>query len=159
MLIRVEFASFAVDPGKNIPLIVLKEVSGNRMLPIPIGPLEASAIAIETLKVTPEKPLTIDVAKKIVEELGGTVARVILYQESQGSIMARIELAGRGGIRKIDCRPCDAIALALRCQAPLFVHEAVLEKFASVSEFSERDKLRRRIAAIDTLDFGSSYLE
>jgi bifunctional DNase/RNase len=159
MLIKVEFASFAVDPEKNTPLIILKEISGARALPIPIGPLEASAIAIETLKVKPEKPLTIDLAKSILEVLGGRIARVIIHQGSETSLMARIEIEAQGTVTATDCRPCDAIALALRCRAPIFVRDGVFEKFASGGNLSETDKLRSHIAALDTLDFGDFYLE
>jgi uncharacterized protein len=160
MLIKVEFASFAVDPDKNTPLIILKEISGARALPIPIGPLEASAIAIETLKVKPEKPLTIDLAKNILETLDGILTRVIIHQGvDNGSLMARIEIEAQDGIKNVECRPCDAIALALRCHAPLFVRDAVFEKFASGNGLSETEKLRRHIAALDTLDFGDFYLE
>ena len=159
MLIKVEFASFAVDPEKNTPLIILKEMSGARALPIPIGPLEASAIAIETLKVKPEKPLTIDLAKSILEVLGGSIMRVIIHQGKESSLMARIEIEAHDAVSGIECRPCDAIALALRCQAPMFVRDAVFDKFASGSGLSEADKLRRHVAALDTLDFGDYFLE
>ncbi|MDO5576863.1 MAG: DUF151 domain-containing protein, partial [Fibrobacter sp.] len=77
MLIQVEVVSFAVDPSRNIPVIILKETSGERTLPVAIGPLEASAIALESLKVPVEKPLTIDLAKIIMEQLGGVLSRAV----------------------------------------------------------------------------------
>jgi uncharacterized protein len=159
MLIKVEFSSFAVDPEKNTPLMILKEVSGVRALPIAIGPLEASAIAIETLKVKPDKPLTIDLVKSFADALGGNVLRVIIHQNGDASLMARLEIEARGAITGIECRPCDAIALALRCQAPIFVRDAVFEKFSQGTVISEADKLRRHLIALDTLDFGNFYLE
>ena len=159
MLVKVEFASFAVDPGNNMPLIILRETGGNRIVPVPIGPLEASAIAIETLKVTPLQPLTIDVAKSILEKLNGTLARAIIHLSPSECLIARLEVASGGTVRHLECKPCDAIALALRCRAPLFVREAVFEKFPLKKGLSEQEQLRAHIAALDTLEFGTVYLE
>jgi uncharacterized protein len=171
MLIKVEFSSFAIDPDKNTPLVILKEANGTRMLPLPVGPLEASAIAIKTLDVTTEKPLTIDVAKCILEELDGSLARVIIDAETGGSLFARLEIvaqsgqSARGTIRNINCRPCDALALALRCETPLFVRETVFETVVrngttpAGKKPSEFEKLRTSISSLDTMEFGSYYPE
>lgn len=165
MLIKVEFASFALEPDKNMPLIILKETNGARMLPLPVGPLEASAIAIKTLGVTTENPLTIDVAKCILEELCGSLSRVIIDTEQGGPIFARLEITAHGTIRIVNCRPCDAIALALRCEAPLFVRESVFETIVPYGPTtgkprgSELDTLRTNLSSLDTMEFGSHYLE
>lgn len=165
MLIKVEFASFAFDPDKNTPLIILKEANGVRMLPLPVGPLEAGAIAIKTLGLATEKPLTIDVAKCILEELGGSLSRVIIDTLTGGPLFARLEITAQGTVRTVNCRPCDAIALALRCNAPLFVQEIVFETIApdgspaGKMHRSEQDTLRRTISSLDTMEFGSHYLE
>jgi uncharacterized protein len=162
MLIKVEFASFAIDPDKNTPLVILKEANGARMLPLPVGPLEASAIAIKTLDVTTEKPLTIDMAKCILEELGGSLARVIIDADAGGTFTARLEIAVHGTIRNVNCRPCDAIALALRCETPLFVRETAFEAIVPGGKKTpppEHDKLRTAVSSLDTMEFGSYYLE
>jgi uncharacterized protein len=165
MLIKVEFTSFALDPDKNTPLIILKEANGARMLPLPVGPLEASAIAIKTLDVATEKPLTIDVAKCILEELCCSLSRVIIDAEADGSLFARLDIDTRGTIRNVKCRPCDAIALALRCEAPLFVRETVFEAIVPDNSLTgkrcrpEREKLRKNISSLDTMEFGCHYLE
>ncbi|NLE01629.1 MAG: bifunctional nuclease family protein [Fibrobacter sp.] len=158
MLIQVEIASFAVDPSRNSPLIILKEISGDRALPVPIGPLEASAIAIESLKVTPDKPLTIDLLKIILEQLNGTLNRVVIYDLVDQSLLARLQVINQNTMIFIDCRPCDAIALAMRCEAPIFVQDCVFDK-SSPEKISEKDKLRRNIASIDTTEFGRYFLE
>ena len=134
------------------------------MLPIVTAPLEASAIAIKTLDVTTEKPLTIDVAKCILEELGGNLARVIIDAETGGALFAVLEITVRGMLRKITCRPCDAIALALRCEAPLFTRETVLEAVGSNAAGkkdprNEADALRTGILHLDTLEFGRYHPE
>ena len=110
MLIKVEFSSFALDPAGNTPLVILKEANGDRMLPLPVGPLEASAIAMKTLDVTTEKPLTIDVAKCILEELCGSLTRVIIEPDTGGSLMARLEITAHETLRKVTCRASDAVA-------------------------------------------------
>jgi uncharacterized protein len=160
MLVKVEFASFAVDTGNNTPLIMLKEIGGDRMLPVPIGPLEASAIAIGTLNVKPQKPFTIDVAKGILEKLGGMLDRVVFFLAYDGPcLMARLYVGAQDSVHTFECKPCDAIALALRCRAPLLVREEVFEDYAEKDRVSEREKLRKHVAALDTLDFGTFYLE
>jgi bifunctional DNase/RNase len=159
MLIKLEFAAFAVDPDKNIPVLFLREIGGVRMLPVPVGPLEASAIALETIKVKAQKPLTIDVAKSILEQFGGTLSRVIFLWDALRQLAARLEIKGPDKPRSIECRPSDAIALALRCKAPLYVHEEVLENYSCTKEESEEDKLRNHIASLDTLEFGTFHLE
>ncbi|HLV30376.1 MAG TPA: bifunctional nuclease family protein [Chitinispirillaceae bacterium] len=158
MLIQVEVFSFAVDPARNSPVIILKETSGDRTLPVPIGPLEASAIAIESLKVTPEKPLTIDLTKIIMEQLGGVLTRAVIYDIIDQSLQARLQITDNNTMIFIDCRPCDALAMALRCDTPIFVNDAVLEK-SSAENSSETDKLRKNISSTDTTEFGRYFLE
>lgn len=159
MLVKVEFSSFAVDPDTNTPFLILKETGGRRTLPITIGPLEAGAIAVETLKVSPFQPLTIDVAKSLMEKLGGTLARVVIELSLSHRLAARLEITTDRTLHHLECAPSDAIALAMRCRAPLFARESVLEKFSSKNNLSEREKLRMRIAGLDTLEFGNVYLE
>lgn len=160
MLVEVEVSSFAVDPARNTPVIILREVSGKRMLPVPIGPLEASAIAIESLKVTPDKPLTIDLGRIIMEQLGGTLKRVIISDIIDNSLHAKIQISkGNGSMVMIDCRPCDALALAMRCKAPLYALDFLFEKLQTGNSLSDEEKLRKHISSIDTLDFGHYILE
>lgn len=159
MLVQIEIASFAVDPNRNSPVIILKEVSGKRTLPVPIGPLEASAIAIESLKVVPEKPLTIDLTRIIMEQLGGKLTRVIMYDIVDNSLLARIQIDTEDSLVMIDCRPCDALALAMRCKTPIFAVDALLEKIESGDNLSEQEKLRKHISSIDTTEFGRYILE
>jgi bifunctional DNase/RNase len=160
MLVEVEISSFAVDPSRNTPVIILKEVSGKRTLPVPIGPLEASAIAIESLKVTPDKPLTIDLARLIMEQLGGKLTRVIITDIIENSLHARIQISkGKGSMSMIDCRPCDVLALAMRCKTPIYAMDFLFEKIQTGISLSEEEKLKKHISSIDTLDFGRYILE
>lgn len=158
MLVRVEFASFAAVPGKISPVIILKESTGQRTLSVPIGPLDAGVLAMETLKVTPDKPFAIHVAKKILESLGGRLDRVLFYLTGSRSLIARIEVSGRNALNCIECRPCDAIVLALRCKAPLFVREEVFAACSDDGSMKPED-LSLYIASLDAMDFGSYHLD
>lgn len=159
MLVQIEVASFAVDPSRNSPLVLLKECNGTRTLPVPIGPLEASAIAIESLKVKPEKPLTIDLVKKTIDALGGKLIRVVFEDYIDQSLFCKIHIQSAQSMILMDCRPCDAIALALRCDVPIFTKEVVFEKVLPEESISQKELLRRHIASIDTLEFGRYILE
>ena len=160
VLIPVEVTSFALDPGQNTPLIILKEKNGERTLPVPIGPLEASAIAIESLEVTPEKPLTVDLVKLMMEQLGGSLRRVVIHAVVKQSLLARMNVTSVKGTVLIECRPSDAIALALRCDAPIFVEDTIFE-FENDKRVmtSPSEQLRQRIRSLDTLEFGKYFLE
>ena len=158
MLIKVEIISFAVDSSQNIPLVILKECNGERTIPILIGSSEASAIAIKSLNINPDRPLTIDLANLIMVELGGTLKRVIIYDLIDHIFLTRLQIMTEKCTHLIDCRPSDAIALALRCESNIFVDETVFEKNDRSNSFS-KNKLKQNIANIDTLDFGRYYLD
>ena len=158
MLVQVEITSFAVDPNRNSPVVILKEISGKRTLPVPIGPLEASAIAIESLKVIPEKPLTVDLVKIIMEQLGGVLTRVVIYDIVEQSLQARLQITDGNSMIFVDCRPCDALALGIRCGTPIFVTEVVFGKYTTDNQ-SAKEKLRKNISSIDTTELGRYFLE
>ena len=159
MLIKVEVASFGVEQGENIPLVILKECGGERSLPILIGSSEANAIAIRALDINSERPLTIDLAKLIMEELGGTLERVVIYDLVDQVFYARLYVSTGRSMHLIDCRPSDAIALAMRCDCPVFVEDYVFEKNENRKMLSGKDTLKRDIANLDTLDFGRYYMD
>jgi hypothetical protein len=159
MLIPVEIASFAVDPASGGPLVILKETGGQRTLPVAIGPYEASAIAIRSLKVASERPLTIDLARALMEELGGTLDKLVIHDVAEQTFYARLYVFRDRTLHLVDCRPSDGIALAMRCEAAVYVEDAVFEKTDPGEARSGEDRLRRNIAGIDTLSFGSYHLE
>jgi len=159
MLVRIEFVSFAAPEGENAPVVVLKETAGDRHLLLPVGPLDAGAIAMETLRIPPDKPAAIHVAQTILENLGGTLTRAVLYLTESQSLMARLEILAGGTASSIDCRLFDAVVLAMRCRAPLLARESVFGVYSRSPFRKEGDTLRMQVAAIDTLDFGSVFLE
>ena len=159
MLIPIEVVSFAVDTNLNSPLIILKESNGVRTLAIPIGPLEAGAIAVQSLNVPMEKPLTIDLVKLVMERLGGRLSRMVIYDFVNRCFLAHIQIVSEKSIITVECRPCDALGLALRSKAPIFAEDQVFAKSAGSESLSEPEKLRRSIAQLDTTEFGRYYLE
>jgi bifunctional DNase/RNase len=107
--------------------ILLKEIDGNRRLPIIIGQFEAQAIALEMEGIKPPRPLTHDLLKSIIDNLGGTVVEIIVNELRENTFYAKIVLDISGLTNEIDARPSDAIALAVRAEAPIYVTEAVME--------------------------------
>lgn len=107
--------------------ILLKEIDGNRRLPIIIGQFEAQAIALEMEGIKPPRPLTHDLLKSVIDNLGGTVTEIIVNELRENTFYAKIILDVSGLTNEIDARPSDAIALAVRADAPIYVTEAVMD--------------------------------
>ncbi len=124
--------------------IVLKEIEGVRRLPIIIGSFEAQAIALEIEGIKPPRPLTHDLLKQVIDNLGGTVVEVVVSELRENTFYAKIILEISGLTNEIDARPSDAIALAVRTQSPIYVAETVLESAGFVpSEENERELTRQ----------------
>lgn len=109
-------------------VVILKEKQADRYLPIWIGPAEADAIAIKLQNVPVQRPLTHDLLQMVLHELGGKVTQIIVNDLADDVFYARIVVDQNGRSLEIDSRPSDAIALAVRVSAPIFVEEAVLQK-------------------------------
>lgn len=121
--------------------ILLKEVDGVKRLPIIIGAFEAQAIALEIEGIKPPRPLTHDLLKQLIDNLGATVLEVIVDELRENTFYAKIILDVSGLTNEIDARPSDAIALAVRADAPIFVSEFVMETAAFIpSDENEADK-------------------
>ncbi|MBD3391420.1 MAG: bifunctional nuclease family protein [Chitinivibrionales bacterium] len=159
MRVPVEPASFAADPATGEPVVVLKAADSDRSLAIAIGTAEAAAIAMKSLDVAAQRPLTIDLAVAVIDRLGGRVESMVIYDLVEHSYLARINVVAGNALHVIDCRPSDAIALAMRCDAPMLVEDAVFAKSATGTHDGERDGLADTVAGIDTLDFGRYHLE
>lgn len=124
--------------------ILLKEIGGNRRLPIIIGAFEAQAIALEIEGIKPPRPLTHDLLKRITDNLGATVVEVIVDELKENTFFAKIILEVSGLTQDIDARPSDAIALAVRAEAPIYVAETVMEAAAFIpTDESQEDDLKK----------------
>ncbi len=131
---QMKIAGIGLDPESKGPVVLLRDVEERFTLPIWIGLLEASAIAYALEGVDPPRPLTHDLMKVLVEELGGRVTRVDVDSLEDNVFRAKIHLAMPGGAeRLIDSRPSDALALALRTGAEIYAEEGVLEMASTVA--------------------------
>ncbi|QUV99022.1 bifunctional nuclease family protein [Chloracidobacterium sp. MS 40/45] len=129
---EMKIRGLMIDPAANTPIVVLKEVNGDQLLPIWVGPFEANAIAFEIEKMSPPRPMTHDLLRNLILQMDGRVRRVVVTELRNNTFYAVIELEVAGKMLFLDARPSDAIALALRVDAPIFVHESVLESSTSV---------------------------
>lgn len=124
----MEVAGLTVDPVNNAPIVLLRELAGDRVLPIWIGVIEASAIAFEMEQIQLSRPMTHDLLKTAVESLGAVVERVEVVALRDNTYFALVILNQDGKVIQIDARPSDAIALALRTKAPIHCEAAVIEQ-------------------------------
>ncbi|HNX05100.1 MAG TPA: bifunctional nuclease family protein [Opitutales bacterium] len=126
--VRVEIASLSLVPsGGGTCAIVLREADGERFLPVVIGLLEAQAIAVKIQGMPTPRPLTHDLLGAVLAALHGKLVRVTIDNVREGTFYATIEIDREGSVIKIDARPSDAIALAVRAGAPVFVSESVMD--------------------------------
>lgn len=162
-MIEVIIDSIRVSLMSQHRIVILKDVNSDRYLPIWIGPCEADAITIELQEVPPQRPLTHDLLKSAIRELGGSVTQILISDLRNDVYYARVVVEINGRQVEIDSRPSDAIALAVRVKAPIFVAEMVMERAAiQPEEDVEREAASRpgegteKLSAftdfVDTLD-------
>jgi len=137
MLKAVTISSLNMDPVTNSPIVILKEIEGDQTLPIWIGLLEATAIASEIEGVTFSRPMTHDLLKNIMDQTDTTVKRIEICDLRDNTYYAIIHLASKGKALSIDSRPSDALAIALRTKAPIFVSDEVLRKSKQIEASTE----------------------
>jgi len=144
-------------PG-NQPIVLLKEQTGERYLPIWIGTTEATAIAFALQGVVTPRPMTHDLMRDILHELSINVSRILITELRDGTFYATIEMAQNGSAMQISSRPSDAIALAVRLGVPIFAHEAVLDEASIMipqeeEQEEEVEKFREFLDSVRPEDF------
>lgn len=142
--VQVDIVGLSATPtGPSSYALILKEVGGDRRLPIIIGSFEAQAIALEMEGIKPPRPLTHDLIKNILDGLGVNIIEVVVTDLKDGTFYAKIYLELNGTTYEIDSRPSDAIAVALRCGVPIYVNEEVMEEasFAPEEESSSIEEI------------------
>src|SRR6202035_5649426 len=127
-----------MEPVSNMPIVILKDVAGESVLPIWVGVYEANAIALEMEKVNTPRPMTHDLIKNVLTGLETQVHKVVVTELREDTFYAVIWLERSGEVISIDSRPSDALALALRVDCPIFVDEIVLKNSKVSSAISER---------------------
>ena len=146
MEIEMKIRGLMMDPVTNMPIVILKDVKGNALLPIWVGIYEANAIALEIEKVATPRPMTHDLIKSLLLGLGTGIRKVVVNELKDDTFYALIWLERNGELISIDSRPSDALALALRLDCPIFVEDEVLKssKLANaVSEKLSNEELRK----------------
>lgn len=135
MLVEVKIGALIMDPNTNTPIVVLKGVDTEAILPIWVGAYEANSIALEIEKVASPRPITHDLLKNFILEFGLIVSKVVVTDLRNNTFFALIELIDKEGkITILDARPSDAIALALRFDTAIFVEQKVLDISASSAQ-------------------------
>ena len=152
--IRMEVRGLMLDPSSNNPIVVLRDPESQTFLPIWIGLFEASAIQLGLENANSARPRTHDLLAAILDTLGGKVSKVVVKDLKEQTFYAVIHVEQNDRHLEIDARPSDAIALALRTKAPVFVHPAVLEKAQADDGTTEEERVKKLLEELDAEDLG-----
>jgi len=152
MQIQMTIKGLMVDPITNSPIILLHDEAGQRVLPIWVGLFEANAIALQVENVAPPRPMTHDLLRHAIEQLGASVSKVVVNDLKESTFYALIHLETTQGALAIDSRPSDAIALALRTKAPILVEETVLDRAKTIDFGADRPDAERLQKWLENLD-------
>lgn len=156
-MVEVKVSAMAIDQASKTPIIFLKEVEGDMVLPIWIGMPEANAIALELEGVKPQRPFTHDLIKNILKGVNLCVLKVIINKIENDTFYATIVLEKDGELFEVDARPSDSIAIALRMKVPIYVEEEVMKKSGTSIELDNEIKkkaLKEYLKNMDLEDFG-----
>jgi len=157
MEVEMKIRGLMVDPVTNMPIVVLKGVSGNAILPIWVGVYEANAIALEIEKVPTPRPMTHDLIRNLLFGLEAGVKKIVVNDLKDDTFFAVIWVERNGEMISVDSRPSDALAIALRLDCPIYVDETVLKTskaVAAVSEAGSNEELRRWLENLNDEDLG-----
>jgi hypothetical protein len=161
MFVEMKVRGLALDPVSNMPIIILRDEEDKRSLPIWVGIFEANAIALELEKIPTPRPMTHDLIKNILEAIEARVLKIVVTDLRENTFFAELHLQVGEGEYTVDSRPSDAIALALRVGAPIFVNEEVVRKAKSLEvakdaepvKADDPEKLREWLENIKPEDF------
>jgi len=157
MQIEMTIKGLMVDPITNMPIVILRDKDGQRVLPIWVGIFEANAIALQIENIATPRPMTHDLLRNVIRDLKATVQRIVVCDLQENTFYALIYLSLNGDTVAIDARPSDAIALALRTRAPIFVEETVIDNaktFDPAPDKSDTDRLHKWLESLDPEDLG-----
>jgi bifunctional DNase/RNase len=160
-MIEVVIDSIRISLISQHRIVMLRDVDGDRQLPIWIGPCEAEAITIELQDVEIARPVTHDLLKNVIGELGGAVSHILINELRDQVFYARLFIDQNGTMQEIDCRPSDAIAVAVRAKVPIFVAEPVMDDAGILPEPDVEEEVAGEDGGnldafkdfVDTLDF------
>ena len=155
-LIPMSIKGLMLDPVSNSPIVVLKDEAEKFFLPIWVGIFEANAIALQLEKVATPRPMTHDLLRNFISELDARVARIVINDLRDSTFFAQIRVITSDRTLEIDARPSDAIALALRVEAPIFVAQTVLDQAQTISPEGDdqEEKLKKWFDQLGPEDMG-----
>ena len=157
MLIEMTIKGLMVDPITNMPIVILRDEDGQRVLPIWVGIFEANAIALQIENIETPRPMTHDLLRNIIEDLKADVEKIVVCDLKDNTFYALIHLRLNGEVVAIDARPSDAIALALRVRAPILVDENVIDNAKTLdfsSDKADPEQLAKWLESLDPEDLG-----
>ena len=157
MEVEMKIRGLMMDPVSNMPIVLLKDVGSDTVLPIWVGVYEANAIVLEIEKVNTPRPMTHDLIKNVLTGLDVMVHKVVVTELKEDTFYAVIWLEREGQVVSIDSRPSDALALALRVDCPIFVEDEVLKSSkisSAISEKSTSEELRKWLEGLSDEDLG-----
>jgi bifunctional DNase/RNase len=157
MEVEMKIRGLMMDPMTNMPIVVLKDMSGDAVLPIWVGIYEANAIALEIEKVNTPRPMTHDLIKVLLMGLDASIRKVVVSELKDDTFYALIWLECNGQVMSVDSRPSDALALALRHDCPIFVDDRVLQtskNSATVSDKVNNEELKKWLENLNDEDLG-----
>jgi bifunctional DNase/RNase len=155
--LRVEIKGLMLDPSSNVPIVILRDSESQLFLPIWIGLSEANAIASKIEGAEPPRPMTHDLLRSVIERLGGSVERIVISDLRDSTFFALIHVRQGESSLAIDSRPSDAIALALRVSAPIYVLRSVLDKAQAAdlaTQETDQEKLKKWLEEISAEELG-----
>ena len=157
MQIEMTIKGLMVDPVTNTPIVILRDKEGQKVLPIWVGIFEANAIALQIENIATPRPMTHDLLRNVIHDLNASVQKIVVCDLQDNTFFALIYLGLNGDTVAIDARPSDAIALALRTRAPIFVEETVIDHAKTVdfsTEKADADRLHKWLESLDPDDLG-----
>ena len=157
MQIEMSIKGLMVDPITNMPIVILRDKDGQRVLPIWVGIFEANAIALQIENIATPRPMTHDLLRNVIHDLKAEVEKIVVCDLQENTFYALIYLALNGGTVAIDARPSDAIALALRTRAPIYVEDSVIshaERADFASDKTDTDRIQKWLESLDPDEMG-----
>lgn len=157
MEVEMKIRGLMMDPVTNMPIVILKDINGNAILPIWVGIYEANAIALEIEKVSTPRPMTHDLIRTLLAGLEAGIRKVVVSELKDDTFYAVIWLEKEGRLISIDSRPSDALAIALRVDCPIYVEDSVLSSSKAASTVSDKvnnEELRRWLEGLNDEDLG-----
>ena len=157
MQIEMTIKGLMVDPITNMPIVILRDKDGERVLPIWVGIFEANAIALQIENISTPRPMTHDLLRNVISDLNAAVQKIVVCDLQENTFYALIYLSLNGDTVAIDARPSDAIDLALRTRAPIFVEDTVIDSAKTVdfsTDTADADRLHKWLESLDPDDLG-----